>query len=162
MDVGFTAGWPAALGAAWGTGLIGIGLFAVYAWARFSRILNGQADVRNPPLIELPPSATPATWQERARTGALIILALGGWTALGFVIAGIRGGDPLRGLLLGAGWCLLLWLSGAAGGVVYHLTDPIRRRGWLGRTLANVVSILAYCAAAVILLVVAFLVSGGL
>jgi hypothetical protein len=39
-------------------------------------------------------------------------------------------------------------LGGAVGGAVYYWTDPLRaRKGW-HRTLANVLSILAYCAAA--------------
>ena len=162
VDAGFTAEWSPAAGTAWAAGLIGAILFAVYALVRFWRILEGEADVPNPPLLELPPAGAPAVWQQRARAGALIILGLGGWAALGFVIWGIRAGDPIRGLFVGVGWCLVLGLSGATGGVVYHLTDSIRLRGWLGRPVANVVSVLAYCATAIVLLGLAFLVGGRL
>ena len=162
VDAGFTAEWSNAGRTAWATALIGAVLFAVYAFVRLLRVLEREADVRDPPLLELPPEGAPGVWQQRARGGALIALALGGWAALGFVIAAIRTGSPIRSLLLGVGWCLLLGLSGAVGGVLYHLMDPIRRRGWLGRTVANVVSILAYCATAVVLLGLVFLLAGRL
>ena len=43
-------------------------------------------------------------------------------------------------------------LGGGVGGVVYYATDPLRVRGGMRRTFANVLSLLVYCLATVGLL----------
>jgi len=44
-------------------------------------------------------------------------------------------------------------LGGGLGGIVYYTTDPLRVRGGIRRTFANVVSLLAYCFATLGLIV---------
>ena len=49
-------------------------------------------------------------------------------------------------------------LAGAAGGAIYFATEPLRGRGGAFRTFANVITILGFCAAAIVLVLVAVLV----
>src|SRR5512142_351140 len=51
---------------------------------------------------------------------------------------------------------LLASLSGGVGGVVYYFTDGLRAAGGLAKTFANVVSILAYCIAALVAIFLVF------
>jgi hypothetical protein len=48
---------------------------------------------------------------------------------------------------------VLASLGGAVGGAVYYASDPWRARGGIFKTAANVGSILAYCAAALLFIV---------
>jgi hypothetical protein len=51
---------------------------------------------------------------------------------------------------------VLASLSGGVGGVVYYFTDGLRAAGGVAKTFANVVSILAYCIAALVAVLLVF------
>ena len=57
--------------------------------------------------------------------------------------AGFSFGSRVFGLFLAS-------LGGAVGGITYYASDPWRARGGMFKKVANVGSILAYCAAAVL------------
>lgn len=104
-------------------------------------------------------------WRTAERLPALQRSAMlgAGWIVLWGGIAGVfilfKAAIELDGRLavIGAFFFVLLALSGAFGGVVYHATEPMRKRGVIGRTTASVLTGLSYCAAAVFLLIVGVL-----
>ena len=51
---------------------------------------------------------------------------------------------------------VVLAVSGGAGGAVHYCTDAWRARGGVARTVANVISILAYCAVAALVVLLVF------
>jgi hypothetical protein len=57
---------------------------------------------------------------------------------------------------------ILASLGGAVGGVAYYASDPWRVRGGIFKTLANVTSLLTYCAAAVLFIIFWALLGVGL
>lgn len=77
--------------------------------------------------------------QRSVMLGAGAIVFWGG--IVGIVIL-LKAAVELDGRLavVGAFFFVLLALSGAFGGVVYHATEPIRKRGVIGRTTANVLN----------------------
>jgi uncharacterized membrane-anchored protein len=65
---------------------------------------------------------------------------------------------PLESRVMGL---ILASLGGAVGGIAYYASDPWRARGGIFKTVANVASILAYCAAAVLFIGVWILLGDG-
>jgi hypothetical protein len=102
-----------------------------------------------------------SSWRNRAGAGAGMVLVLAGWVAIPLFLRAIQDGTSSRGLAMAGGWLLILATSGATGGVVYHATDSIRSRSRIGHIAANVVSILAYCAMAGLLLWIAVALLGA-
>jgi hypothetical protein len=90
-----------------------------------------------------------------------MVLVMGGGVAVTLLLQAIQDGTSSQGLAMAGGWLLILAISGATGGVVYHATDSIRSRSRIGHVAANVVSILAYCAMAVLLLWIGFSLFGA-
>lgn len=67
---------------------------------------------------------------------------------------GFSFGSRVFGLILAS-------LGGAVGGIVYYASDPWRVRGGVLKTIANVASILVYCAAAVLFVAIWILLGVG-
>jgi len=81
--------------------------------------------------------------------GAGVVIAL----AMLKVVASLASGQGLNiDPAIGAALFGLLLLSGGTGGAVYYLTDPWRARRGLWKTMANVLSLLAYALVALGLL----------
>jgi hypothetical protein len=65
-----------------------------------------------------------------------------------------------RDFMMFAGVFVLSAVAGAGGGAIYFATESLRARGGGLRTLANVITLLGFCAAAIALLLLAVLVFG--
>jgi hypothetical protein len=90
-----------------------------------------------------------------------MVSVLAGWVAVPLLLQPIRDGDPYRGVAMAGGWLLILAISGATGGIVHHATDSLRSRSQTGHIAANVISLLAYCAMAAVLLYLAVALYGA-
>jgi len=95
------------------------------------------------PLVHRKPLLT------RVGQGAGLVVFMTLFRALGGMAGGMSTGKFF--VVLGAAA-----IGGGAGGAAYYATDPWRARGGARKTFANVVSILAYAAVAVLALVLAF------
>lgn len=95
------------------------------------------------------PSRRKAQLATRTIQGAGIAVVL----AIARVVGG--GGSGFSILQIVAG-CFAAAAGGAVGGAVYHASDGLRERGGLGRTLANVVSLLVYCSVTLLVLMLVF------
>lgn len=95
-------------------------------------------------------SEAPPQREERVSLGTRVLQGIGLVWALTLFSMGFRAitaassfSFPEIRVLVGL--ALALAAGGAAGGVTYYYTEPLRRRGGWWRTLANVLSLLAYC-----------------
>lgn len=79
-----------------------------------------------------------ASLSTRVLQGAAIAVAVGALRLVSTFGSHLAAADIVVGLSA-------LTIGGGLGGGVYYATDPLRSRGNLGRTAANVISLLVYC-----------------
>lgn len=89
-------------------------------------------------------------WQQSAFAGALILLMMGGVGVPFLLGAAVLQQDPSF-VAAAAGLFVVLVASGAAGGIVFFWTAPLRARGEPGRYLAWIVTVYGYLAAVAVL-----------
>lgn len=164
VDSALTAGWPEWARVLWVIGIFGGLLLAIGGWWKLlgMEILPGENTRRfgEESFLALVPRHGRA-WQHRARRGAVIVLLWGGLGAIGLFAVAVMRGDPIDGAIVSLGFLAVLAMSGAVGGLAYHITEPVRSRGRACHVAANVISLLAYCAAAIILLILGVAVAEG-
>jgi len=85
-------------------------------------------------------------WKRSATMGALFILAMGGVGVVLLLSRAVVERDPTY-LLMALGLFVLLVFSGGMGGVVHHLTAPLRDSGRAGSYLSGILTVYGYLGA---------------
>lgn len=82
-------------------------------------------------------------WHRSAFGGAMMLLVMGGIGVPILLFQGIFRRDPVQ-VASAFGLLFLLVTSGAAGGLVYHVTAPLRDRGTVGYYTASILTVYGY------------------